>query len=654
MESITNGLSQGDFTLLRVLHDGGMTDIITLIGSLGGGTINNVTLPLSINNGVLNIDLSSYSTTTQTNTIITTALTNYVTNTALANSLSAYTDTTSLTNLLSAKQNTISAGTGISIVSNVVSSTHIPMVLQLDGTTQTGATTLNFIANNAVLTAGVLNISRMAWQDAVTLRYSNAASDKNLSQGSAGELLWNGAELQLKQNSFQQINTVAPLSASGSNILTLETLWKPSTVTVGTGITSTANDTLGTLILGLDGTESRTTLKLIDSGSNVRNLQASLTGALVWNGSTLVDLTYLSSNFSTTSSINTSLALKADDAAVATAFAAHSIEIGQRQYTLTPSTGIFMNGATISSYDLRWNTNSTPTGTIECLRFENLTVAETLNISSGQIELKVSHPTAHTIAEVTGLQAHLDKTTSLIVGTSGLSSGDSTPATAAAHRIACYESHGASTGYGTYFYGIGLAVNASAAGLALWGGTGYQLPEQATGSGRLPDMLVTSSGLVGINHQNPSEVLQVTGNILASGSITGATKSFDIRHEGKEGYRLRHWCTESDIPGGGLLYKRQITAVKAGIADLIMPSWFAWLAKNIMVFAAGHRHFGLAWGEQDELDPCVIHITVSKGGVYNICVMADRNDPCATTVCPQLLEYLPEAPDNGGEPFPTP
>ena len=89
---------------------------------------------------------------------------------------------------------------------------------------------------------------------------------------------------------------------------------------------------------------------------------------------------------------------------------------------------------------------------------------------------------------------------------------------------------------------------------------------------------------------------------------------------------------EGDAPGGSLIYKRQITTVKAGVADLIMPSWFGWLAKNVMVFATGYKHFGLAWGEQDSIDSCVIHITVSKGGIYNIMVTADRNDMCATSM----------------------
>ena len=59
MDTLTNGLSQADFTLLRVLYNGGMTDILSLIGTLGGGPITATQLPLSISGAVLSIDLSS-------------------------------------------------------------------------------------------------------------------------------------------------------------------------------------------------------------------------------------------------------------------------------------------------------------------------------------------------------------------------------------------------------------------------------------------------------------------------------------------------------------------------------------------------------------------------------------------------------------------
>ena len=60
-----------------------------------------------------------------------------------------------------------------------------------------------------------------------------------------------------------------------------------------------------------------------------------------------------------------------------------------------------------------------------------------------------------------------------------------------------------------------------------------------------------------------------------------------------------------------------------------------------MVFANGFRHHGTAWGEQDSPYPCVIHLNVSKGSIYNVLVTADRADTCATTMCPQETEYLP-------------
>ena len=72
----------------------------------------------------------------------------------------------------------------------------------------------------------------------------------------------------------------------------------------------------------------------------------------------------------------------------------------------------------------------------------------------------------------------------------------------------------------------------------------------------------------------------------------------------------------------------------------MMDSWFQHLATNVMVFVSPFKHFGQAWGKQDTLDPSVIQVTVSKGGVYNIMITADRNDACALE-CPGETEYLP-------------
>ena len=579
------------------------------------------------------------------NTAITNALANYITNTALTNALAAYTDTTSLTTLLAAKQNTLTAGTGIAIAGATISSTHTPLILQLDGTTQAGATTLNFIANTSSFANNVLNISRMLWQHAVTLRYSNSASAKNLSQGSAGELLWNGSELQLKANSFQQISVAAPLTVSGANNITIDTLWKPSTVTVGTGLQAMASNANGTLQLDLTGAESRSQLKLIDSQSVVRSLIPSVTGTLTWNGSTLVDLTYLTNNYTSTTSINTSLATKQDTITagtglkysgntlityklygngVQTIFAIDDIKFENLSCTEVLNIETARFECQVESLGLRWDTSNTPSITIQDLHFKSgMTVAEAIIISSGRMELTVEHPASHPISMVTGLQAELDKISDVVDGPSGLSLG---PGTGAPQRIAIYEiESGGGLTRGHYFYGMGLFEGAGAslaAGIGLWGGTGTTLPNQSgSGSGTLPNVLLSMAGFLGIGTRNPSQMLHVDGgNILCSGSITGATKAFDISHPDpkKPDMRLRHWCIEGDAPGGSLMYKKQITAVQTVITDLIMPSWFQHLAKNVMIFCNGFKHQGTAWGEQDELNPNVIHITTTKGRPYHL------------------------------------
>ena len=153
-QNLLSGISQGSFDKIYVKDsNGAMTDILTLLAG-AGGTVVRATLPLSINSGVLSLELSgfctsaitplsltsgqmtidltpysttaqmnaaiavarapyvlnttlgSYSTTAQMNTAITNALATYVTNTALTNALAAHTDTTTLNTLLAATQNT--------------------------------------------------------------------------------------------------------------------------------------------------------------------------------------------------------------------------------------------------------------------------------------------------------------------------------------------------------------------------------------------------------------------------------------------------------------------------------------------------------------------------------------------------------------------
>ena len=111
---------------------------------------------------------------------------------------------------------------------------------------------------------------------------------------------------------------------------------------------------------------------------------------------------------------------------------------------------------------------------------------------------------------------------------------------------------------------------------------------------------------------------------------------------GEKQWMLRHWCTEGDAPGGNLLYRRQITATKAGMCHIRMPNWFEYLAKNVMVFCTGVRHLGIAWGEQDEKDGCLINVTTNRSGLFNVLITGDRNDHCATNICSPELEFRGE------------
>jgi len=329
---------------------------------------------------------------------------------------------------------------------------------------------------------------------------------------------------------------------------------------------------------------------------------------------------------------------------------------------LTTGAGTFLNGATISSYTLRWNGSSAPSvaTAIQELHWDSYTMTETVNIGTGKIELTIGHPTDMATQTWTNTQLALKANDSEVsTAFAGVQVQLAAKAETSAMTSALAGKQAAITGDlnvpGTC--NVTQALTTPSLKVNFPGGNGRLhvlgdaslqtevLLRTEIGYGQGDAMTVHKIGggaYVGIRNYYPSEALHVGGNILASGSITGSTKSFDITHEGREGYRLRHWCMEGDVPGGSLLYKRSVIADKAGVTDLIMPSWFGWLAKDVMVFCNGFRHHGTAWGERDELDPCVIHLNVSKGGIYNIMVTADRNDVCATTMCPQQIEYIPE------------
>ena len=174
--------------------------------------------------------------------------------------------------------------------------------------------------------------------------------------------------------------------------------------------------------------------------------------------------------------------------------------------------------STISSYTLRWNGSSVPSNpnVIQELHWSNYTMAQTINLGTGKIELTIGHPTGmatqtwtntqlalkakdadvtlafagynvllsqkaetsqvltnvpanavftdtlythpsqHSISMITGLQTELNKISGLKTGVSGLSLGGGT---GAAHRFAVHEVEIGDPYHtaGSYMYGMGLS-----------------------------------------------------------------------------------------------------------------------------------------------------------------------------------------------------
>ena len=76
---------------------------------------------------------------------------------------------------------------------------------------------------------------------------------------------------------------------------------------------------------------------------------------------------------------------------------------------LTTGAGCFLNGSAISSYTVRWNGSNTPAvaTAIEELHWDNYTIAETVNIGTGKIELTIGHPTGMATQTWTNTQLSL-------------------------------------------------------------------------------------------------------------------------------------------------------------------------------------------------------------------------------------------------------
>jgi hypothetical protein len=204
-----------------------------------------------------------------------------------------------------------------------------------------------------------------------------------------------------------------------------------------------------------------------------------------------------------------------------------------------------------------------------------------------------------------------------------------------------------------YSYGMSIYVTNYNTGLGLFGSSGANVPDHGAG-GTLPHLYIQNTGNVAIGHVAPAANtrLHVVGNILASGSITGATKAFCIDHptasKAAQGYKLRHWCVETaDCPGGSVQYRRTIDMTST-TQSFDMDSWFPDLVKDAIVMVTPYQHFGSAWGE---VSGATVTIHATTLGKWHCLITASRNDICATTMCEQEVEFIPTPPEEG-EPLP--
>ena len=371
--------------------------------------------------------------------------------------------------------------------------------MQLDGVTQAGATTLNLIGNNASFANNVLNISRMAWQDKVVLRYSNAASDKDLEQGSVGQLVWNSADVAMAS------------------------------------------------------------------------------------------------------------------------------DVAAKQDALTAGAGIFLSGATISSYTLRWNATSTPTiqTAIQELHWDNYAIAETVNVGTGKIELTIGHPTD--MASQTWANTQFQP---LLTGVSQSGTGLTLHTTVQGDMTidAFSTGQGQAGVFFKYDSGTGsmMFANSSYWGWIPRGSQTFRM----YGTSQTPALEI------------PAGTVDVS--VLGALNVTG-TKNFVIDHpnptlvadEGKR-WRLRHICIESDLPL--LMYRIRVVMTSTTQAFAMPPSWFPYIVTEPWISATPHKHFGSAWAEV-AADGHTFTLHSTTIGEWDCLITSVRNDDCGQMCANTPIEF---------------
>jgi hypothetical protein len=119
--------------------------------------------------------------------------------------------------------------------------------------------------------------------------------------------------------------------------------------------------------------------------------------------------------------------------------------------------------------------------------------------------------------------------------------------------------------------------------------------------------------------------LYVAGTGLWAQVVAGASKPFDIAHQSKPGWRLRHRAAES--PQAQVFYHFKLDCVE-GANTVVLPEYYSWLATDPIVHVTPYKCFGAGWGDVDEAGK-VLTVTVNMPGSYRVTLFAARQDDMA-------------------------
>ena len=203
---------------------------------------------------------------------------------------------------------------------------------------------------------------------------------------------------------------------------------------------------------------------------------------------------------------------------------------------------------------------------------------------------------------------------------------------------------GTTTSNTTYMQNLGIAgdtfiaASSSAKGLNIINVTGSgtedfirlyagQYPDDVTQADIHIQGSGTTRGYVGIGTETPTEKLDVSGNVIISGSLTKGSGTFRIPNPtpNKDNY-LYHSFVES--PNAGDNIYRWSIEITNGIGLIELPDYYNHLNENNQIWVNPVEHFGIGYGKIIE-NTLEIHCNVD--GNYNVLLIGTRKDEIAIT-----------------------